>query len=225
MSGWLGAMRATVARDLRLAVRRPGESANPLIFYVVTAALFPLGVSPQQSVLATLAPGVIWVAALLATLLALDSLFRTDFEDGTLEQMLLSPVPAPLIVLAKVAAHWLVTGLPLIIVAPLLAVLLALPDGALVTLMATLALGTPILSLVGAIGVALTTGLRRGGALLALLVLPLYIPVLIFGAHAVDAAASGLPVTGQLLILAALLSLAITLAPFAAAAALRVSTS
>jgi len=218
-------MQATLMRDLRLAVRRPGESANPLIFYVVATALFPLGVSPEPAVLATIAPGAIWVAALLATLLALDSLFRTDFEDGTLEQMLLSPVPTPLLVLAKIFAHWLVTGVPLIVCAPLLATFLALPDGALGTLIATLALGTPILSLVGAIGVALVTGLRRGGALLALLVLPLYMPVLIFGAHAVDAAASGFPVTGQLLILGAMLALAATLAPIAAAAALRISTA
>jgi heme exporter protein B len=220
---WVQAFRATLVRDLRLAVRRPGEMANPLLFFIVATSLFPLGISPQRDVLAGISPGVIWVAALLATLLALDSLFRTDFEDGTLEQMMLSPVPAPILVLAKVCAHWLVTGAPLLVTAPILATTLALPSEAMGTLLATLALGTPVLSLVGAIGVALTTGLRRGGALLALLVLPLYIPVLIFGANAVDAAASGLPVTGQLLLLGALLALAASLAPWAAAAALRIT--
>lgn len=223
MSVWWRAFLALLGRDLRLAVRRPGEVANPLLFFVVATSLFPLGISPQLEVLAGLAPGVVWVAALLATLLALDGLFRSDLEDGTLEQILLSPVPAPVLVLAKVVAHWCVTGLPLLLCAPLLAMFLALPGAALGTLLATLALGTPVLSLVGAIGVALTVGLRRGGALLALLVLPLYVPVLIFGAHAVDAAAAGQVVTGQLLLLGAMLTLALTLCPLAAAAALRIT--
>ena len=223
MNTWIRGFVATTLRDLRLAFRRPGEMANPLLFFIVTTSLFPLGISPNLEVLAELAPGVVWVCALLATLLALDSLFRTDFEDGTLEQMMIAPVPAPVLILAKVCAHWLVTGAPLLLCAPLIAGSLALPSDAYGALIASLALGTPILSLVGAIGVALTTGLRRGGALLALLVLPLYVPVLIFGAHAVDAAASGLDVTGQLLILAAMLVLALTLAPIAAAAALRIT--
>lgn len=210
-------------RDLLLGFRHRSELANPLLFFVLVVSLFPLGVGPELDLLRKLAPGVIWVAALLATLLSLDAIFRSDFEDGALEQLLVSARPLPVLVLAKVLAHWLVTGLPLLLIAPLLGVLLALPGGALGALLLTLALGTPVLSLVGAIGVALTVGLRKGGALLSLLVLPLYIPVLIFGANAVATAASGLPITGQLYVLAALLVLALTLAPFAAAAALRIS--
>lgn len=212
-------------RDLMLAFRRRNELVNPLLFFVIVVSLFPMGVSPEQRVLQNVAPGVIWVAALLATLLSLESMFRSDFEDGALEQILLSPYPITILVLAKVLAHWLVTGLPLLLLAPVLGVLLALPNQAMGTLMLTLALGTPILSLIGAIGVALTVGLRRGGALLSLLVLPLYVPVLIFAANAVDSSAAGLPVTGQLYLLGALLVLAMTLAPLAAAAALRISVS
>ena len=214
---------ALVRRDLQLVFRHTADAINPLLFFVIATSLFPLGLSPQPELLRTIAPGILWVNALLATLLALDSLFRSDFDDGTLEQMLLSPVPAPVLVLAKIVAHWLITGLPLIVCAPLLAMILGLPNEAWNTLIIALALGTPMLSLVGSIGVALTVGLRRGGALLALLVLPLYVPVLIFGAHAVDAAAAGVPVTGQLLLLAAMFVLALTLAPFAAAAALRIT--
>lgn len=214
-----------VRRDLLLAARHRGELANPLLFFVLVVSLFPLGLTPQPELLRTLAPGVIWVAALLATLLSLDRMFRSDFEDGALEQMLLAPHPVTVLVLAKVLAHWLVTGLPLLVVAPLLGVLLALPGQALGPLLATLLLGTPVLSLVGAIGVALTVGLRKGGALLSLVVLPLYVPVLIFAAGAVDAAAAGLPVTGHLYVLGALLLLALTLAPLAAAAALRISVN
>ncbi len=210
-------------RDLMLAVRHRGEIANPLLFFVITASLFPMGVSPERDTLRLLAPGVLWVAALLSTLLSLDSMFRSDFEDGALEQLLVSPQPLTVLVLAKISAHWLVTGLPLILVSPLLGLLLALPTAAMPALLITLALGTPILSLVGSIGVALTVGLRRGGALLSLLVLPLYIPVLIFGANAVGAAATGLPVVGQIYMLAALLALSLTLAPLAAAASLRIS--
>jgi heme exporter protein B len=223
--GALHLFHVLVRRDLLLAVRRRGELANPVLFFVLVVSLFPLGVGPEQSLLRTLAPGVIWVAALLATLLSLERMFRSDFEDGALEQMLLGPRPATLVVLGKVLAHWLVTGLPLLVVAPVLGVLLALPAAAMGTLLLTLLLGTPVLSLVGAIGVALTVGLRRGGALLSLVVLPLYVPVLIFGATAVDAAAAGLPVTGHLYVLAALLVLAFTLAPPAAAAALRISVN
>jgi len=221
-----GAARAfstLLARDLRLAVRNRGELANPLLFYFIVATLFPLGVTSDPQTLAVMAAGVLWIAALLATLLSLDSLFRSDFDDGSLELIMLSPHPSVLLVLAKVLAHWLVTGLPLLVVTPLLAVLMAVPEGARVTLWLTLALGTPVLSLVGAIGVALTVGLRRGGALLSLLVLPLYVPVLIFGANAVAASAAGLPVSGQLYMLGALLALAVSLAPVATAAALRIS--
>jgi len=210
-------------RDLLLAVRNRGELVNPLLFYLIVATLFPLGVSPDPQTLATMAAGVLWIAALLATLLSLDNLFRSDFDDGSLELILLSPHPGVVLVLAKVLAHWLVTGMPLLVVTPLLAVLMAVPESARATLWLTLALGTPVLSLVGAIGVALTVGLRRGGALLSLLVLPLYVPVLIFGANAVGAAAAGLPVTGQLYMLGAFLVLALSLAPLATAAALRIS--
>lgn len=223
MTTIFSAFTTILKRDLTLAYRHRGEVANPLLFFIIVASLFPLGVSPEQTKLAMIAPGVIWVAALLAALLSLDSLFRADFEDGTLEQLALSPHSLYSLVLAKVVAHWLVTGLPLLVVAPLLGIMLFIPNEALVTLLVTLALGTPVLSLIGAIGVALTVGLRRGGVLLSLLVLPLYIPVLIFAANAVNAAASGMPVTGQLYLLGALLVLALTLSPFATAAALRVS--
>ncbi len=210
-------------RDLTLAYRHRAELINPLIFFVIVVSLFPLGIGPQPQTLQLLAPGVIWVAALLAAMLSLETMFRSDFSDGALEQMALSHHPLSLLVLAKVLAHWLVTGLPLIIAAPLLGVLLYLPSEAIGALVLTLALGTPILSLIGAIGVALTVGLRRGGMLLSLLVLPLYIPVLIFGANAVNAAAEGMAMLGQLYLLAALLALAVTLAPLAVAAALRIS--
>lgn len=212
-------------RDLKLAYRHRAELANPLLFFVLVVSLFPLGVSPESKVLQQLAPGVIWVAALLAAMLSLESLFRSDFNDGALEQLTLTSHPLSLLVLAKIAAHWLVSGLPLIILAPLLGVLLFLPAHAMPTLLATLALGTPVLSLIGAIGMALTVGLQRGGVLLSLLVLPLYIPILIFAANAVQSAAMGMDVSGQLYFLGAMLMLALTLAPIATAAALRISLS
>jgi heme exporter protein B len=212
-------------RDLILSFRRRAEIANPLLFFVIVVTLFPLGVGAEAKLLQAMAPGVIWVAALLAAMLSLDRIFRSDFEDGSLEQLLLSAHPVSVLVLAKVAAHWLVTGLPLLLIAPLLAVLLGLPDNAMSVLVATLLLGTPVLSLIGAIGVALTVGLRRGGIILSLLVLPLYTPVLIFASNAVDLAAGGLAVTAQLSILAAFLALALVLAPWPAAAALRISLS
>lgn len=214
---------ALLRRDLTLAYRRRSEIVNPLLFFVIVICLFPLGVTPESTTLRTLAPGVVWVAALLATMISLDSLFRSDFEEGNLEQMLLSPHPTSILMLAKILAHWLITGLPLILTAPLLAMLLYLPDQAVGTLLLTLSLGTPVLSLVGAIGVALTVGLRRGGILVALLTLPLYVPVLIFGANAVNSAIAGLEVVGQIYVLCALLALALTLAPVATAAALRIS--
>lgn len=217
------AFLALLQRDLILAYRNRSELANPLIFFVMIVSLFPLGVNPDPALLQTIAPGIIWVAALLAALLSLDSLFRSDFEDGALEQFLMSPHPGFVLVLAKVLAHWLVTGLPLMLMAPVLAIILYVPWSALGIVLLTLTLGTPVLSLVGAIGMALTVGLRRGGVLVALLVLPLYIPLLIFATNAIAAAMTGLPVDGQLLLLAALLVLAITLAPLATAAALRIS--
>src|SRR3990172_1378139 len=210
-------------RDLTLALRRRAQIMNPLIFFVIVITLFPLGVGPEPNILQTLAPGVIWVAALLAAMLSLESIFHSDFEDGTLEQLLMTQHPLSVTILAKVTAHWLLAGLPLLILAPLLAVLLHLPGDAIQVLVITLALGTPILSLIGAIGVALTVGLRRGGVLLSLLVLPLYIPVLIFGAGAIDSASGGLPVSAHLSILGALLALSLSLSPLAAAAALRIS--
>ncbi|MGZ8248579.1 heme exporter protein CcmB, partial [Methylomagnum sp.] len=191
----------------------------------IVVTLFPLGVSPEEPLLRKIAPGVIWIAALLAALFSLENMFRSDFDDGALEQMALSPHPLSALVLAKVLAHWLVSGLPMLLMAPLLALFLSMPPKAIYALELTLLVGTPLLSLIGAIGVALTVGLRRGGVLLSLLVLPLYIPVLIFATNAVTAAGAGMPVDGQLYFLAALLALAFTLAPFATAAALRISLS
>ena len=217
------AFLSVLRRDLKLATRSRAELGLPVLFYIMVVAMVPLAVSPDPGTLSELAPGIIWLAALLSTLLSLDRLFRSDFDDGSLDLMLLSPAPMPLLVLAKVLAHWLSTGAPLVVATPLLALLLGLPASALPALLASLALGTPVLSLVGAVGVALTVGLRRGGALLALLVLPLYVPVLIFGANAAAAAADGLPVSGQLYMLAAFLTLALTLAPIAAAGALRIT--
>ena len=216
---------ALLRRDLLLAFRHRGELANPLIFFLMVVTLFPLGVSPEIGLLRKIAPGVIWIAALLSALFSLESLFRSDFDDGALEQLLLSPQPLALMVLAKVMAHWLVSGLPMLLFAPVLGLLLAVPTDAIWILMATLVIGTPLLSLIGAVGVALTVGLRRGGLLLSLLILPLYVPVLIFATSAVGAAAAGVPVAGQLYLLGALLVLAMMLAPFAIAAALRISMS
>ena len=221
----MSAFVAIVRRDLTLAMRHQAEAANPLLFFLVVVALVPIGLGPRRETLELIAPGVFWIGALLATLLSLERMFRTDFEDGSLELMLASPQPLALITLAKILAHWLVTGLPLLVAAPLIALLLGLPANGLAVLLATLALGTPALSAVGAIGVGLTVGLRRGGVLLSLLVLPLYIPVLVFAASAVSAAAGGLPVLGQLYVLGALAALSLSLAPFAAAAALRISVS
>ncbi len=219
------AFAAVLARDLRLAVRHRGELVQPLVLFGAVATLFPLGLGPEQELLQRVAPGVIWVAALLAALLPMERMFRADHDDGTLEQLLLSPHPAALLVLAKITAHWLATAVPIIALAPLIALVLQLPGAALPALLATLALGTPVLSLLGAIGAALTVGLRAGGPLLALLLLPLYVPVLIFAAGTVDAAAAGLPTVGPLSLMGAMLVLALTLAPPAVAAALRISAS
>jgi heme exporter protein B len=214
-----------LCRDLKIAVRQRSDIFNPLLFFIMVITLFPLGIGPEPKVLTRIAPGIIWVAALLASLLSLERLFKADYNDGSLEQMLLSAQPLPIMVLAKVLAHWLLTGVPLIIVAPLLAVLLHLDSHSYLALIATLALGTPVLSLIGAIGVALTVGLRKGGVLLSLLILPLYIPVLIFATSAIDAAGMNLPFDGQLAIIAAMLVGSLTLAPFAIGASLRVSTN
>jgi heme exporter protein B len=214
-----------IRRDLILAMRHRAEMANPLLFFILVTSLFPLGIGANPDLLQAVAPGIIWVAALLAALLSLDSVFRSDFEDGTLEQYLLSSHPVSVLVLAKVLAHWLITGLPLLLVSPLLGVLLDLPVAGIKVLFVTLLLGTPVLSLIGSVCVALTVGLRKGGMILSLLVLPLYIPLLIFASSAVDTAAAGLPVTAHLSLIAALLVLALSLSPFATAAALRVSLS
>jgi heme exporter protein B len=214
-----------IRRDLMLAVRHRAEMANPILFFVLVTSLFPLGIGANPALLQAVAPGVIWVAALLAALLSIENVFRSDFEDGSLEQYLLSSHPLSVLVLAKITAHWLVTGLPLLLISPLLGILMGLPIDAIKILFITLLLGTPVLSLIGAVGVALTVGLRKGGMILSLLVLPLYVPVLIFASSAVDTAATGLPVTAHLSLIAALLLLALSLSPFATAAALRVSLS
>lgn len=221
---WRG-FSALIQRDLLLAFRHKGELVNPLIFFVIVVTLFPLGVSPEATVLQKMAPGVIWIGALLAGLFSLESMFRSDFEDGSLEQLVLSPQPLTIMVIAKVVAHWLVSGLPMLLMAPLLAMSMSLPMPGIYALELTLLVGTPLLSLIGSIGVALTVGLRRGGVLITLLVLPLYIPVLIFASNAVMAATAGLAYDGQIYFLAALLFLAITLIPFATATALRISLS
>lgn len=210
-------------RELRIAFRSGSEIINPLWFFLIVITLFPLGIGPEPQLLARIAPGIVWVAALLSSLLALERLFRDDFLDGSLEQLLLLPAPLPLTVLGKVAAHWMVTGLPLLLLSPLVALLLSLDFTCWRAVALTLLLGTPTLSFLGAIGVGLTVGLRRGGVLLSLLVLPLAVPVLIFASAAIDAAGQGLPIDGYLAILGALLAGSATLAPFATAAALRVS--
>jgi len=217
------AFMLVLKRDLTIAFRHNDDVLNPLLFFIIVITLFPLGVGPEMEILSRIAPGIIWVAALLATLLSLDRLFKSDYNDGSLEQMLLSPHPIFILVLAKITAHWLLTGLPLIFIAPLLAVLLNFNEQGYSALMLTLSLGTPVLSLLGAIGVALTVGIKKGGVLLSLLILPLYIPVLIFATSAIDTAAMNLPYTGQLAIIAALFFSTLILAPFAVSSALKVS--
>ena len=210
-----------LGRELHLAWRQWGDVLLALAFFVVTVVLFPFGVGPEANILARIGPGVLWVTALLAAMLSLDRLFHVDHEDGSLDLLLLAPVATEVVVLAKCAAHWLTTGLPLILAAPLLALLLDMEPAVFPVLLLSMALGTPVLTLMGAVGAALTLGARRGGVLLSLLLLPLYIPVLIFGAGAVDAALHDLPVRPHLLFLAALLVGSLALAPWAAAAALR----
>lgn len=220
----IGAALAVLVRDLRLALRRPGQVLQPLAFFAVVTVLFPLGYTPELDKLRQIAPGVLWVAALLASLLSLESLFREDAQDGTLEQMLLSGQPLGALALAKTAAHWLLTGLPLTLMAPVLGIALGVPGSAMPGILSSLALGTVTLSLVGAVGAALTLGVRRGGVLLGLLTLPLTVPTLVFGARATELAIAGEGLSGALYLLAALAVLAVTLAPLAVAAALRIGS-
>jgi len=209
-------------RELLLAYRRRSDIANPLLFFVIVASLFPLGVGPAPQTLKLIASGVIWVVALLACLFACDGLFRSDYDDGSLEQLLLSPQPTFVLILAKVFAHWSVSGLPLTLMSPLLGLMLYLPASAFSSLLLSLGLGSLTLSFLGAIGAALTVSLRRSGVLMSLIILPLYTPVLIFGASAVQSAVEGFADNGQLLVLGAILALAVTLSPFAIVAALRI---
>ncbi len=221
--GPLVAFRLQVARDLRLAFRNVGQAINPIMFFLMVTTLFPLALNPMPNLLATVAPGVVWVAALLASLLAAENLFRQDVEDGTMEQLALTPQPLALMLLAKVFTHWLMTGLPLVIVSPVVGYALYLPSDAVPTTMIALALATPTLSLVGGTMAALTVGLKRGGGLMSLLILPVVMPALIFGARATDLAATGLDATGALNLLAALFFLALGLTPWAMASAMRIS--
>ncbi|MEM6421240.1 MAG: heme exporter protein CcmB [Pseudomonadota bacterium] len=216
-------MIAVLRRDLALALRLGGGGAVGLAFFVLTVVLIPLGVGREAETLARVAGGVLWIAALLAALLSLDRLFQADLEDGTLEQLMLAPAPLEQVVLAKVAAHWLTAGLPMVLIAPLLGLMLNLPLDVLPALAAAMAVGTPALSLVGAVGAAVTAGVRRGGLLLSVLVLPLYIPTLIFGARVVENALLGLPWLTTLALLGALTLFATALTPFAAAMAIRIN--
>lgn len=222
-AGTLSTMRAVFARDLRLALRRKADTLAAAIFFVIVVSLFPLGIGPEPELLRRLAPGVVWVAALLASMLSMPRLFADDAHDGTLEQMLLAATPLPLLVAAKIAAHWLVSGVLLVVISPVLALQFDLDGAAIGVLVLSLLLGTPMLSLIGAIGAALTVGVRGAAVLLSLLVLPLVTPVLIFGAGAVEAASAGLDYGGHFSLLGAMLAAGLFLAPFAAAAALRIS--
>ena len=221
-SAWDG-MRCIFLRDCRIALRRRSDTVSALFFFVIVASLFPLGVGPEPALLKRMAVGVVWVAALLASMLSLARLFADDYQDGTLEQMLLSCTPLPLLVAAKMAAHWLASGLLLTAASPLLALQFDLDVADMAVLAASLLLGTPLLSMIGAVGAALTVGLRGSGVLLSLLVLPLYVPTLIFGAGAVEASSAGLGVMGHFSLLGAMGVLALFLAPLATAAALRIS--
>ena len=217
------AFLTVLKRDLILAMRRKSDVTSTLFFFVVVVSLFPLAIGPELDTLRMIAPGIVWVAALLASMLALDHMFSVDYQDGSLEQLLLTPQPLTVLVIAKVLAHWLITGLPLVLVAPLLGIQYDLSGEAIRVLLLTLLVGTPALSLIGAIGAALTLGLRGGGVLVSLLVLPLTIPVLIFGAGAVEANVSGLGSEGHLSMLLAILVMSLLLAPLATAVALRIS--
>ncbi len=222
MQLWL-AVREVFARDIVVTLRRSTEVLTPLVFFVIVVSLFPLGIGPEAPLLRTMGPGILWVAALLASMLSLNRLFAADYADGSLEQIALAPQPLSLLALSKVAAHWTLTGLPLSLLAPLLALQLDLSGRAITMLVISLLLGTPVLSLIGAIGAALTLGIRGGGVLVSLLVLPLYTPVLIFGAQTVSGVATGASPAADFALLGAFLAFAISLAPWAIAAALRVS--
>jgi heme exporter protein B len=212
-----------IKRDLLLAMRRRADVFTTLFFFIIVVSLFPLGVGPEMNMLRVMAPGVVWVAALLASMLSLGRMFSSDYMDGTLEQMLLSPVSLSALVIGKAISHWLVTGVPLVLMAPILGIQYDLPIQALIVLTLSLLLGTPILSLIGAIGAALTLGLRGGGVLVSLLVLPLYIPVLIFGAGAVEASTTGMGFDAHFSLLGAFLLVSIVFSPWATAASLRIS--
>ncbi len=219
----LNVLLTVIHRDLLVAFRRRAELMNPVLFYAIVVTLFPLGVSPDVSFLSKLAPGVVWVTALLAALISVERIFKQDFEDGSIEQLFLSPYPVSLLIFGKVVAHWIITGVPMLGIVPIMAMFLHIPGQVLPVLWISVLIGTPILSLVGAIGAALTVGLGGGGMLIGLLVLPLYIPVLIFASSAVSAAMDGQAVSGQLAMLGAGLILALILAPLAISASLKVS--
>ncbi len=223
LPGLMNGLKSIVRRDLLLTWKRPGDVLNPLFFFAMVSTLFPLAVGPSAEQLSVSGPGVLWVAALLAALLSLNSLYLNDFEDGSLDQIILSPQPLPLLALGKSVAHWLVNGLPLVIISPLIAMTFRMTAEIIGVLMLTLALGTVSLSLLGSIGAALTVGLNRGNALLSLLILPLAMPVLIFGARTVSLAAVDEGIAAGIYFLAGYCMLAVSLAPFATAAALRIS--
>lgn len=219
----LGILRCVIRRDLTLAYRRRADAMTSLLFFVIVVSLFPLGVGPEPNQLRAMAPGTLWVAALLASMLSLGRMFSFDYLDGTLEQMLIGAAPLGVIVIGKVVAHWLVSGFPLVLMAPVLGLMFDLPADALRILVLSLLLGTPVLSLIGGVGAALTLGVRGGGVLVSLLVLPLYVPVLIFGAGAVGAQAAGMGGQAHLMLLGAFLVVAALFAPWATAAGLRIS--
>jgi heme exporter protein B len=219
------AFKINLVRDLTLAFRKRGDFVNPFVFFIIVVSLFPLAVSPDSAFLARIAPGVLWITALLAAMLSLDSMYRADFEDGSLETLLLSPHPLYFLVLAKNCAHWLVTGLPVVIISPFLAMMLSYPFDQLGILFVTLLLGTPFLTLVGSVAVALTVGLGSRGLILAVIVLPMCVPILVFGTLAVNASLSGLPVEGYLALMGAMLGGALSLAPLASSLALRISVA
>jgi len=222
-SSTLAAFLATLRRDLLIAFKKKHDMVNPFMFFLIVATLFPIGISPEPERLAEIAAGVLWIAALLASLLAMDNLYRADYEDGSLEQMLLSPHPLFFLVLAKNISHWLVSGLPVVLASPLIAYMLNLPSGSYQALFLTLLLGTPVLSLLGSIGVALTVGLGSRGLILAVITLPMSVPVLIAGTMAVEQTQNGASLAGYLAVLGAMLLATLSLAPLASAAALRIS--
>ncbi|HYP67321.1 MAG TPA: heme exporter protein CcmB [Thiobacillaceae bacterium] len=222
-AGFFSTLIWVLKRDLLVAMRRRGDLAATLFFFVMVASLFPMGVGPEPQMLRIMAPGIVWVAALLASTLSLNRLFASDYADGTLEQMLLSPEPLSLLVIGKMLAHWLISGLPLVLISPLIALQFDQPVESYGAMLLALLLGTPLLSLIGGIGAALTLGIRGSGVLTTLLVLPLYVPVLIFGSSAISTSASGMDISGQLSVLAALLLLGLAATPWAISTALRIA--